>query len=103
MNITVLIKDNDTARLNDGIRLALGLTINHRVSLLITGKGAGAFAAALKDDAFKKQFLETVELIKSMSGNIKTEKAIAGIDTINSISKDDLTNMLLESDSIITF
>ncbi len=103
MKLTVLIKDGNTARLSDGIRLALGLTINHKVSILITDKGADALSTALKDDAFKKQFMEALVLIKSMSGYIKTEKTIAGINTINSLSKDDLTNILLESDSIITF
>lgn len=103
MKITVLIKEGNATRLNDGIRLALGLTINHKVSMLITDKGADALSTALKDDAFKKQFLDALELIKSMSGDIKTEKTIAGINTINSLSKDDLTNTLLESDSIITF
>ncbi len=103
MNIAVLIKDNGTARLHDGIRLALGLTINHKISLLITARGADALSTALKDDAFRKQFLEAAELIHSMSGNMKTEKAVAGVDTITVISRDDLTKILLESDSIITF
>lgn len=103
MNITVLIKDNDAVRLHDGIRLALGLTINHKVSVLLTSRGADALASALQNDAFKKQFIEAEELIHSMSGTLRTEKAIAGADTLTVISRDNLADILLESDSIITF
>jgi hypothetical protein len=103
MKITVLIKDGNAARLTDGIRLILGLTINHRVSLLITDKGADAVSIALQDTAFKNQFLESMELISKMSGIIRTEKPIKDVDAINSISKDDLTKFLLNADSIIVF
>ncbi len=103
MNITVLIKDGNTARLNDGIRLALGLTIGHKVSLLITEKGADSLMGVLTDSAFKKQFLESIGLIIAMSGVVKTEKAMGDAGPIETISKDALTKILLDSDSIILF
>ncbi len=103
MKITVLIKDGTTARLIDGIRLVLGLTIDHRMSLLITDKGADALAASLADAAFKQQFLESMELISKMSGVIRTEKPIAEVPAITTISRDELTKILLNADSIITF
>ncbi len=103
MKITVLIKDGNAARLTDGIRLILGLTINHRVTLLITDKGADAVSSALKDTAFKTQFLESMELFSKMSGIMRTQKPIADVDAIESISMDDLTKYLLNADSIIVF
>ncbi len=103
MKITFLIKDGNAARLTDGIRLILGLTINHRVSLLITDKGADAVSNAMKDNSFKTQFLELMELISKMSGIIRTEKPIADAEAIDIISKDDLTKFLLNADSIIVF
>ncbi len=103
MKITVLIKDGTKARLIDGIRLVLGLTIDHRMSLLITDKGAEALAASFGDAAFKQQFLESMELISKMSGVIRTEKPIAEVPAITTISRDELTKMLLNADSIIVF
>ncbi|MCL4558820.1 MAG: hypothetical protein M1491_09415 [Deltaproteobacteria bacterium] len=103
MNITVLIKEGSTARLVDGIRLALGLTINHKISLLITEEGAGSISDALADGAFKKQFLESIGLITSMSGIVRTERAIAGVGPIELLSRDDLAKLVLGSDSIIVF
>jgi hypothetical protein len=103
MRITILIKEGNRARLLDGIRLVLGLTINHRVILLFTGKGADAISLAMSDETFKNKFLESMELISKMSGIIKTEKAINGADAIEIISKDKLTEFLLSADSIIVF
>ena len=103
MKITVLIKDGDSARLTDGIRLVLGLTIDHRVSLLITDKGSEAISHAMKSPAFKTQFLESMELISKMSGIIKTEKPIEDAEAIETISRDDFTKLLLTADSIVVF
>ena len=103
MKIAVLIKDGDGARLTDGIRLVLGLTIDHRVSLLITDKGSEAISNAMKSTAFKTQFLESMELISKMSGVMKTEKPIEGAGAIESISRDEFTKLLLTADSIIVF
>ncbi len=103
MKITILIKSGDTARLTDGVRLVLGLTINHRVSVLITGTGADAVARALEDKTFQGQFLESLELIAKMSGMIKMEKAIPGLDAIAVVSKETLTELLLQADSIIVW
>lgn len=103
MKITVLIKDGTKARLIDAVRLVLGLTIDHRMSLLITDKGADALAASLGDAAFKQQFLESMELISKMSGIIRTEKPIAEVPAITAISRDELTKILLNADSIIVF
>ena len=103
MKITVLIKEGDGARLIDGIRLALGLSIDHRISLLISENGAQAISNAMKSPAFKTQFLESMELISKMSGILKTEQPIEGAEAIVSISKDDITKLLLSADSIIVF
>ncbi|MGB9736146.1 MAG: hypothetical protein ACP5JP_07940 [bacterium] len=103
MKIAILIKEGNPPRLTDGIRLVLGLTINHRVSLLITESGAKAIAEAIKDESFKNKFLESMELISKMSGIIRTEKAIEGAEAIDVISQEALLKLLLSSDSIIVF
>lgn len=103
MKITVLIKDGNISRITDAIRLVLGLTINHRLSLLITKKGADAVSKAMKDENFKNKFLESMELINKMSGIIRTEKSIEGAEAIDVISQDTLMKLLISADSIIVF
>lgn len=103
MKIVVVIKEKNLERLKDGIRLALGLTINHRVSLVITGVSADIISGALNDHAFKASLEESIGLLNGMAGEVRSQKAITGIDKIGLISNEELINLTLNSDSVVVW
>jgi len=103
MDIVVLIKSGNIQRLEDGIRLAIGLMINHKISILITDKGTEALSKALENDAFKTRFLESLDLIKAVPGIIKAVRPVNGINSIAVISLDELTAAVLNADSVVVW